>query len=89
MEKRYSKFCDGFPASSSRNSVKPFPAVNSIWRNHKTQGLYIVRYAGSHTETGEALVVYQGYDNNEPADPDDVWCRPLKMWHDKFEECAI
>ncbi len=63
-----------------------FPAVGSVWRNIKHQTLYKVLYAGSHTETGEPLVVYQGIGDNTPADPDDVWCRPLAMWRDKFEE---
>lgn len=62
-----------------------YPAVNSVWRNLKKRTLYKVLYAGTHTETGEALVIYQGIEENAPADPDDVWCRPLSMWHEKFE----
>lgn len=63
-----------------------YPAIGSIWLNNKKQALYKVLYAGTHTETGEALVVYQGIGDNEPANPDDVWCRPLKMWREKFTE---
>lgn len=60
------------------------PVIGSLWRNNKKQTLYKVLYAGTHTETGELLVVYQGIGDNAPAAPDDVWCRPLEMWHNKF-----
>ena len=65
--------------------MQSFPAVNSVWRNLKKGTLYKVLYAGTHTETSEALVIYQGIDDNSPADPDEAWCRPLAMWHEKFK----
>lgn len=61
-----------------------FPAIGSTWLNNKKQTLYKVLYAGTHTETGEALVVYQGVGENAPVDLNEVWCRPLAMWHEKF-----
>ncbi len=61
-----------------------FPAIGSLWINNKTQRQYKVLYAGAHTETGEALVVYQGVGENAPADPGDAWCRPVEMWDEKF-----
>jgi hypothetical protein len=62
-----------------------YPATGCLWRNIKTNKLYVVRYAGTHTETSEALVVYRGVADNAPADPNDVWCRPLWMWQHKFK----
>lgn len=59
---------------------KVFPAVGSIWLDHSHDRRYKVLYAGCHTETGEALVVYQAIGDDAPVDPDDVLCMPRDRW---------
>lgn len=62
-----------------------FPAIGSVWRNLKKDTLYRVLYTGTHSETGESLVVYQEAVGDHTINPNHVWCRPLLLWHLKFE----
>lgn len=47
------------------------------WRHYKG-GLYEIVCGALHTETGEALIVYQGEDGK-------VWARPSGSFHDTVE----
>ncbi len=57
----------------------PPPKLFSTWKHYKG-GIYTVLAVGHHSETKEPLVVYT-HDG-------DVWCRPLKMWHEKIGDVA-
>jgi hypothetical protein len=53
------------------------PREQTIWRNVKTDHLYTVLLNGTHTETGEELVIYTKGD-------DAVWVRPLALFLERF-----
>lgn len=56
--------------------------------HHFKGSLYVVRAVGTHTETGEKLVVY-----TKLPDEAEVWIRPYSMFvsevdHAKYPECT-
>lgn len=48
---------------------------NGYYRHFKG-GVYEVIYIAEHTETGEAMVVYQDTYNK-------IWARPADMWYER------
>ena len=51
------------------------PKLGSVWRHYKG-GMYVVVGIAKHSETLETMVAYCRTDSNE------VWVRPLQMWHE-------
>lgn len=45
---------------------------------HFKGGEYVVRGIGKHSETLEAIVIYEGWENDEANGK--IWARPLSMW---------
>jgi hypothetical protein len=53
--------------------------VNNHYRHYKGT-LYLVLALAKHSETHEAMVVYQ-----DTTDPNKIWTRPLAMFEDDVE----
>lgn len=58
--------------------------VEKKYRHYKG-GEYIVIALGKHTETGEALVVYQASDVSSDLATQSVWVRPQAMFESSIE----
>lgn len=54
---------------------------NFIYRHFKG-ALYLVKSVGTHTETGDKLVVYEPLGSSHPDEP---WVRPLKNFQEDVE----
>lgn len=58
--------------------IKTEAVIGNKYRHYKG-GLYKVINIAIHTETDEALVIYQGLDTNK------VWARPKEMFEETIE----
>ena len=54
------------------------PKSGSIYQHYKGDS-YVVLHIGTHTETGDRLVVYHKLGCTT------IWIRPLSMWYESVE----
>jgi len=55
------------------------PIKGEIWKHFKGN-LHRIYGVGTHTETGEQIVIYQLLADTEVAPK--LWCRPLSSWNE-------